>query len=245
MSERIPKYLAIAKYYRSKVLSGELPPGTPLESRRAMAKLHKTSRVTVDQAVQYLTTDGILEPSEGNRPPVVADPSRRIATVCNRVESSKATGRALAPNETSRILSVRMVPCPPDIAPLLRVEAGTEVLCRERLNLVDGEPVATGRSYYPPEVSRVTPELSLPKSLPKPGSRELAAERMGSRQKHVNKTFTARLATDRERELLGLRNPYTVVLQAARTVLLANGKVVEVGLKIHEGDRPVSVTVPL
>lgn len=244
MGERTPKYRAIAEIYRTKVLSGELPPGTSLGSRRVLLREHKTSRVTMDQAIQLLTAEGILLPSDGNRPPVVADISRRVSTVLNRVKSAEKTGRALARNETSQILSVGMVPCPPDIAGLLPVEPGTEVLCRERLNLVDGEPVATGRSYYPPEVSDVTPELRRAQSIPS-GSRELAAERMGAKQMKVTQTITSRLATDRERELLKLVPDYSVVTQVARTVVLTNNKVVEVGLKIHEGSRPISIDTEL
>lgn len=244
MSERVPKYRAIAAHYRSLVTSGELEPGTPLESRRKLARIHKTSRVTIDKVVELLTAEGILEPSDGNRPPIVADISGRTATVQDRVGNAAASGRALGAKETSRILRVEAVPCPADVAPLLGVQPGDEVILRERLNLVDDEPVATGHSYYPPEVSDLTPELRIPQSIPS-GSRELAAERMGSRQKDLIPVVTSRLATDRERELLKLKGAYEVVTQTARRVLLANGKVVEVAVKINKGSRPVSFHIPL
>jgi GntR family transcriptional regulator len=239
VSVQIPKYRAIARFYELKVKSGELPPGTPLESRRKLAKTHKTSRVTIDRVVELLTAERILEASDGNRPPVVADVSHWTATVADRVGSAEATGRALGLAESSKILSIEALPCPPDIAPLLGVEPGDEVICRERLNLVNDKPVATGRSYYPPEVTDVTPELRTPVSIPS-GSRELAAERMGSKQSDLYTDVTSRLATDRERELLDLRSPYSVVTQAARRVLLGNGKIVEVAVKVCEGNRPTS-----
>lgn len=244
MSEQIPKYRAIAAHYRFRVTSGELEPGTPLESRRKLAKIHKTSRVTIDKVVELLTAEGILEPSDGNRPPIVADISRRTATVQDRVGNAAVSGRALGAKETSRILRVEEVPCPSDIAPLLGVRPGDKVILRERLNLVEDKPVATGHSYYPPEVTNLTPELRTPQSIPS-GSRELAAERMGSRQKDLIPVITSRLATDRERELLELKGAYVVVTQTARRILLANGKVVEVAVKICEGNRPVSFHVPL
>lgn len=239
MTEQIPKYRVIAGFYRGQVTSGELEPGSPLPSRRKLAKIHETSRVTIDRVVELLTAEGILEPSDGNRPPVVADITQRTATIQNRIENAATTGRALGKKETSKILRIEEVPCPADIAPLLGVAAGDPVVCRERLNLVEGQPVATGRSYYPPEVTAVTPELRQPVSIPS-GSRELAAERMGSKQKDVATIITSRLANDRERELLHLPSPFSVVTQAARRVLLANGKVVEVALKVGEGSRPQS-----
>lgn len=239
MTDQIPKYRVIAGIYRGQVTSGALEPGSPLPSRRKLAKLHETSRVTIDRVVELLTAEGVLEPSDGNRPPVVADITQRTATIQNRIENAAATGRALGEKETSKILRIEEVPCPADIAPLLGVKTGEPVVCRERLNLIDGEPVATGRSYYPPEVTDLTPELRQPVSIPS-GSRELAAERMGSNQKDVITIITSRLANDRERKLLELASPFSVVTQAARRVLLANGRVIEVALKIGEGSRPQS-----
>lgn len=244
MSEQIPKYRQIAQKLRSEVTSGVLPPGTPLASRRRLAKDYQTSRVTIDKVVELLTAEGIFEPSDGNRPPVVADVSQRVATVQGRVDGHATNGRALRDNEVSKILSVEKVPCPADIAPLLGVEPGAEVLCRSRLNLVDDQPDATGYSYYPPEVVEATPELARPESLPG-GSRELAAERMGSRQKYCNNIVTSRLASDRERELLKLGGAFNPVTQVARHVVLANGQTVEVAVKVVEGNRPVSFNVEL
>lgn len=244
MSEQIPKYRVIAAIYRSRVTSGELEPGTPLESRRRLSKIHRTSRVTIDKVVELLTAEGVLEPSNGNRPPVVADVSGRTATVQDRVGNYSASGRALGARETSEILRVETVPCPASVAFALGVQPGEGVVYRERLNKIDGRPVATGHSYYPPEVTAVTPELAMADATPR-GSRELAADRMGSPQKDLIPVITSRLATERERELLGLKGAYVVVTQTDRRVLLANGKTVEVAVKICEGSRPISFHVPL
>jgi GntR family transcriptional regulator len=239
VSEQIPKFRSIAQKLRSQVTSGALAPGTPLASRRRLAKDFQTSRVTIDKVVELLTAEGVFEPSDGNRPPVVADISQRVVSVQDRVDSHATNGRALRANEVSKILSVEKTPCPADIAPLLGVAPGKEVLCRTRLNLVDDHPDATGYSYYPPEVVELVPELAQPESLPE-GSRELVSERMGSRQKYRRDIVTSRLATDRERELLQLGGTLNVVTQDMRHVTLANGKVIEVAVKITEGNRPIS-----
>lgn len=244
MSEHIPKYRAIAQKLRDQVASGELPPGSTLMARRNLAATFQTSRATIDRVVELLTAEGVFEPSDKNRPPVVADVTKRIATVQSRADNHAVNGRALGKNETSQILSVEHVPCPPDVAPMLGVEAGDPVLCRSRLNLVDGKPDATGSSYYPPEVVRLTPELAQPKSIPE-GSRELAAKRLKTRQKHCNNVITSRLATDQERELLKLGGTITVVTQVARHVTATNGKTLEVATKVFEGNRPVSFLIDL
>jgi GntR family transcriptional regulator len=239
VSEHIPKFRSIAQSLRGRITSGDLAAGTALIARRKLVKEYGTSRATIDKVVELLTAEGYLEPSDGNRPPIVADISHRTATVVNRVENHATNGRALGKDEKTKILSVEMVPCPADLAPFLGVEPGDEVLCRKRLNLVNGKPVATGYSYYPPEVVEATPELTRAESIPS-GSRELAAERMGSKQKDVTTEVISRVATDEERELLELSGTYNVVTQLSRRVLLANGKIVEVAVKVVEGKRPVS-----
>lgn len=243
MGTRKPKYLTIAGHYRSLIKSGELPAGTQLPSRRELTKEHETSRVTIDRVVELLIAERVLESSEGNRPPRVADTSHYISTVADRVDAAKATGRALAKNETSKILSTGLTEAPDDVASLLGIDSGAEVICRSRLNLVDGEPVATGYSYYPPLVTKLAPELLLPASIPS-GSRELAAERMGSEQEWLIPHVTSRLANEEERELLHLSN-LAVVTQVNRQVLLADGRTVEVAVKVTSGHLPVSFRIPL
>lgn len=245
MSKRIPKSRVIEQSLRGRVTSGELVPGTALPSRRQLAKDYQTSRVTIDSVVAKLTAEGIFEPSDGNRPPVVADISQRTATVRNRVDNHATSGKALGANETTRILSIDTeTPCPADVAPLLGVEPGDEVLCRSRVNLIDGRPNATGYSYYPPVVAERTPELARPESIPS-GSRELAAERMGSEQSDAYNIITSRLATDQEREILEMGGAYNVVTQVARHVVLRNGQTVEVAVKVFDGRQPVSFHVEL
>lgn len=239
MSKPIPKFRVIAQSLRTQVTSGALAPGTTLPSRRDLREQFGTSRATIDKVVELLTIEGILEPSDGNRRPVVADVSTRTATIQNRVGNHAESGRALGVKETTRILSVEMVPAPAEIAAQLGVEPGDEVLCRSRVNLIEGKPVATGHSYYPPEVSEATPELSVAESIPS-GSRELAAERMHSKQADAWSEVTSRMATDEERELLRLTGTYVVVTQVARRVALANGKLIEIAVKVCEGNRPVS-----
>lgn len=249
MPQNIPKYREIARQLRARVLSGELSPGDPVPARRKLKEEYNTTRATIDKVMDLLTAEGMFLPSDKNRPPRVADITQRVVTVDSRLDSHAATGRALRKNETSKILSVKEVPCPADVAVLLGVEAGAPVLCRKRLNLLTDDegnetPDATGYSYYPPEVVEATPELKGRKSIPG-GSRELAAERMGSRQAHITNVVTSRLATDEERELLNLGGTMPIVTQNLRHVTLANGKTVEVAAKIHEGSRPLSFSKEL
>jgi len=66
------------------------------------------------------------------------------------------------------------------------------------------------------------------------GSRELAAERLGSPQARVLEEVTSRLAADPEKEALGLTGS-VIVTQVVRTVYLGDGRVVEVAVKVCSG----------
>ncbi|NED79629.1 UTRA domain-containing protein, partial [Streptomyces sp. SID11233] len=58
-----------------------------------------------------------------------------------------------------RVLSVQHRPAPEDIAPLLGVAPGTEVLARQRLYLRDDVPVETATSFIPRDVADAIPPL--------------------------------------------------------------------------------------
>ena len=64
--------------------------------------------------------------------------------------------------------------------------------------------------------------------------RELAAERLGVAQGRVLEEVTSRLATDPEKEALGLTGS-VIVTQVMRTVFLIDGRTVEVAVKIAGG----------
>ncbi|MFD6372767.1 UTRA domain-containing protein [Streptomyces roseolus] len=93
-----------------------------------------------------------------------------------------------------------------------------------------GVPVHLSTSYYPAYVSAVAPELSDPVSTG--GSRELAAERLGSEQKEVIQEVSARPATQEEKSALGLSGDPVYVLQTMRTVTLTDDRVVEVAVRV-------------
>jgi DNA-binding GntR family transcriptional regulator len=245
---KTPRYRQIAGSYRDRILAGEMRAGARLPTRREIMSLHGTSRATADKVMEILHAEGLTVsvPRAGTQ---VADLRGRGTSLADRMASLRSTGRALARNEASHILKAQMVACPPDIASLMGVQEGDEVLIRERVTSKDGIPVAVSRSFYTKEVAELTPELLVPQSIPS-GSRELAAERMGSEQDEGVEHITSRMSSPEEMELLDIgrreetdsgevRLPVPVT-QVARIVTLADGRIVEVAIKVTEGSRPVT-----
>ncbi|WP_425412619.1 UTRA domain-containing protein [Micromonospora halophytica] len=102
---------------------------------------------------------------------------------------------------TQRLLEVREMSPPADVALALRLEAGASVIVRRRLMLTDGQPVELTDSYYPASIARGTALGELRKI--RGGAVSLLAE-MGYRPERVTEDVYTRLPTETEREALGL-----------------------------------------
>lgn len=224
-------YRQVVDYFRGRILSGEMPPGSEVPPRREIAMQRGVARATVDKAMGILAAEGLIEL---NAPPKKARVVnvQRHSTAADRAATKRATGEALAKNETSKILSVGMIPAPEDVAHRLQVAPGTRVLHRKRVTFKDDRPAGMSVSYYPQEVADLTPELAVPQSI-RGGSRELALERMGLALSDAqgNAEIVGRTAQDEERSAL-LLAPQAMILEVTRTVYVEDGRIVEVGVKV-------------
>jgi GntR family transcriptional regulator len=116
------------------------------------------------------------------------------------------------------------------------------VYVRRRVVSRDGAPVHLSSSYYPAFVVEATPELT--ELVSTGGSRELAAQRLGVAQDRVLEEVTSRLATETEKEALGLTGS-VIVTQVVRTVGLTDDRTVEVAVKICHGSTVLKWSTPL
>lgn len=233
-------YTAIADHFRRQIRDGTLQPGDALPTYDEAVEQFGAARTTVNRAYKALKMEGLTLSKPGVGTVVAAAASTSIGT---RVSLHAATGRALEPGESSRILEVGTVGADALVAPRLDVAPGTPVHVRRRVVSRDGVPVHLSSSYYPAYVVAVTPELQQPVSTG--ASRELAAERLGSPQDQVLEEVTSRHATTGEREALGLTAGEVVVTQVVRTVVLEDGRIVEVAVKVAEGSTILRWTTSL
>jgi len=223
-------YAEIAAYYRQQIQDGVLTPGETMPSLRQVCDHFGVANTTANRAYRLLKREGLTLPQAGVGTVVAGPISNNIAA---RVRLHESTGRALGGGETSQILEVGTVGATELVAPRLDVAPGTPVHVRRRLVSRNGVPVHVSSSYYPAYVIAVTPELT--EMVSTGGSRELAAERLGAAQEHVLEEVTSRLATESEKSALGLTAGDVIVTQVVRTVVLTDGRVVEVAVKIAGG----------
>ena len=222
-------YAEIAEHFRRLIREGTLRPDDRMPTIRQIMEQFDTSNATAVRAYKVLKEEGLTRSSTGAGTVVAHHGSDNIAT---RVNTHAATGKALAANETSQILEVGTVGADEAIAARLGIEPGAPVQVRRRLVSRDGVPVHLSSSYYPPFVMEVTPELA--ERVSTGGSRELAAKRLGATQGRVLEEVTSRLATDPEKEALGLTGS-VIVTQVLRTVFLTDGRTVEAAVKVAGG----------
>ena len=230
-------YRAIADHYRDAIAAGQLRPGDHLPTMREAMETWGVSIQTVVRAYRVLRLEGLTRSSTGAGT-IVADAAS--PGLPDRVTRHAATGDALASGETSEILHVGEVDAPDAIASRLGVTPGDRVWMRRRRVSAHGEVSHVSTSYYTSRVVAATPELTRASSTG--GSRELAAERLGSDQASVLEEAHPMIAGPSDAHDLGI-SVGDPLIRVVRTVWLRDDTVVEVAVKITH--RPLRWTTPL
>lgn len=115
-SDGTPKYIAIARAIASGITEGELASGESLPSQRELAEVFGVTVMTVRQAVQQLTEQGLLSAAQGKGTYVTRQPYRLgLGPLSSLAAQFAASGRALrteilgyAPVEVSPFEQKRM-----------------------------------------------------------------------------------------------------------------------------------------
>lgn len=125
-----------------------------------------------------------------------------------------------------QLREVAEVPAPAEVAEAFGLPVGAVVAVRRRVMLLDGRPVELTDSYYPLAVAAGT---RLAEARKVPGGAPTLLRELGHEVRQVAEDVSARLATEDERELLGLESPAPVI-RLCRTSKTAAGVPVEVSV---------------
>lgn len=159
------KWQDIARELRRAIQRGDYPPGSVIPKEPELMAMHGTGRDPVRRAVAQLTAEGILEPRRRRGTIVRARPARQRITRSRTVyrdeigyyfDQAAQPWRALRPPEISR------GPAPYDVAAMLGVEPGAEVVIRDRLmgDPAAGQPTQLATSYIPAVLAAELPVLA-------------------------------------------------------------------------------------
>lgn len=146
-ASRSPRYVGIAADLRDRILSQQLGPHTLLPSERELCEQYAVSRMTARQALTLLESEGHVY----RRPPrgtFVAEPRVRF-----RVGSFSHEASRLGKVATARLLWARELP--PERAERAALDLGDDARVHAfyRLRLMDDEPIALEKSFYPADLT--------------------------------------------------------------------------------------------
>jgi GntR family transcriptional regulator len=221
------RYREIERFLRSQVEGAR--PGAPLPSEAELCERFSVSRMTVRQALQELTNDGLVERRRGQGTFVAHRPvHRRPGVFLSFTEEMNRRGM----QASSRLLSAGMDDPRRSEALDLGLAPGSQVLRVVRVRLADGVPVALEDAALVPELGGVLEEdLAV-------GSLHSALERRGVVATRATGTITARLARASETALLDLA-PQSALLVELRILFDQEGRVFERTETRYAADRYV------
>jgi GntR family transcriptional regulator len=209
------RYRAIERYLRTLVEGAA--PGDPLPSEAELCERFSVSRMTVRQALQELTNDGLVERRRGQGTFVAHRPvHRRPGVFLSFTEEMNRRGM----QATSRLLHAGTDDPRRSETLDLGLAPDSQVVRVVRVRLADGVPVALEEAALIPELRGV-----LDTDLGE-GSLHGELERRGVVATRATGTITARLARASETELLDLA-PQSALLVELRILFDQRGRVFE------------------
>lgn len=241
MAERPALSRQIASDLREEILRGDLLPGALLPSERQLIERYRTTKSTASKAISILLAEGLVTTEFGRGTFVRHRPPLRRVSAARRHAAHRNAGRpvfdiqAIAQGQvpSRRMLFVGRRGVPVHSAEWLKVPPGTDVVVRQRLQLLDGEAAVLSTSYYPLWMASGT-RLELPEALPE-GPDEFI-EQLGHQFSHGIEIFRAAMPTPEETDLLALR-PGVPVVHMWEVDYDRQGQPLQVAHDIYAADR--------
>lgn len=143
-------YEQIAHQLREDIQRGAFEPSGKLPSEAELGLRFAVSRVTVRLALGKLSAAGVVERKQGKGTYVVGTQVRHGLDALRSFHEALLL-QGLRPS--MRLLSHRLQPVPEALR--TQFVGAQHCLLLQRLHLVDGEPIALGRSYLPRELAEV------------------------------------------------------------------------------------------
>jgi len=153
IDKRVPLYYQLENLLRERIISGEFKPGQKIPTEMELIKQYGVSRMTVRQALQTLTNEGLIERKQG-RGTIVAKRKTKYRKFSNVVHLSGSLDELIKMGmETSvKVLEMNKVVADKYEADFLQIKPGTKVYRLKRLRICEGEPFGLIVNYLPEEI---------------------------------------------------------------------------------------------
>jgi GntR family transcriptional regulator len=213
MPQNQPMYRHIADDLRAKIKSGELAPNAKLPTEGELSEEYDASRNTVREAIRRLTDEGLLE----SRPGQGTFVARKVNPFVTVLTADPKTG--FGGGDTAAYLSevrsnhrepanseprVAVVTVSPEVAPLLDIPPGSQVVSRSQDRYIDGIPWSTQTTFYLMDfITKGATNLLMAKDI-EGGAVKYLADELGVKQTGYRDWITGRLATEEEQAFFGI-----------------------------------------
>lgn len=224
----VPIYYQLEEEIKKLIKEKQLQPGDLIPSEREFSEMHSISRMTVRQAINNLTSEGILEKERGKGTFVAQYKlEQSLQGLTSFSEEMKARGM----EPSSRILSFQRVKATNEIASKLEIDEGAEVYKINRIRLADSIPMAYEISYLPVDLLPHLIEERVSNSL-----YEYVEQELKQTIKKATQSIEASAATKEEASILEIEEQSPVLL-FHRTGYMENQKPFELVKSIYRADR--------
>ncbi|GAB2765518.1 GntR family transcriptional regulator [Amycolatopsis magusensis] len=229
----------LAAELREAINSGALARGMRLPSERTLSDEHGVARNTAREAIRLLTEEGLVVAIHGKG--VFVREKYRLARSPERLtRAARAAGKGafLGDAEVNQFapaveVEIRTEAASEEVAAILGVGEGAEVLVRERVMSADGQPIQLATSRLPRSLTEGT---AIEQPDTGPGGSYARLEEAGHELGHFSETVGARMPTPDEASLLQL-SAGTPILVVRRIAFDTAGVAVEVNDMRLSGDR--------
>lgn len=196
------RYMDIAGYYREQILTGDLKPGSKLQSNKEMANSHKVAVATVQKALQQLTVEGLIRTSP--RGTFVADDPMAGVAAKDRLLRSRQVRSVLMDGETSIVTAAALVVPPLYVAELFDLDHGDQVVRREFVTGRGQTRLSFQVRWYPAHFAAQVPDLLSTNSRKNDDLTAKILEVTGRTISYARDDMHGRAADAREASHLGL-----------------------------------------
>ncbi|MGC7093459.1 GntR family transcriptional regulator [Amycolatopsis lurida] len=229
----------LAAELREAINSGALARGMKLPSERSLSEEHGVARNTAREAIRLLTEEGLVVAVHGKGVFVrekyrLERSPKRLTRAARAAEKGAFLGDAEANQFTPAVeVEIRTEEAGAEIAAVLGIEKGDEVLVRERVMSADGQPIQLATSRLPRSITAGT---AIEQTDTGPGGSYARLEEAGHVLGHFSETVGARMPTPEETSLLQL-SAGTPIIVVRRVAFDREGVAVEVNDMRLSGDR--------
>jgi len=192
----IPLYKQIKNWITDQITVGRIKEGERIPGEYQLSRNLNVSRGTVREAIRELIEEGVLFTVHGRGTYVrkIEPAPWSVNTIVSVAESFDQANI----QHSTKLLEIQKTLSSANVAAQLQIEPQSEVICLERLRLIDNEPVHLSRSFLPASIAEKLLDIDLTdKSLYR-----VMDEELGIRVARVDRRIMACLADSHEVRLL-------------------------------------------